>query len=486
MSLRLKARGVLDQLRAQGVAVRNLCIDSRRVQPGDLFLAWPGAAVDGRRFLADAVEMGAAAVCYEAAGAEVTALSVSSIAVPDLALLAGDLAAEVYGQPSEKLWLCGITGTNGKTSVSQWIARALNEASRPCAVVGTLGNGFVDQLEASLNTTPDAVTLHRDLASFVAAGALACAMEVSSIGLHQGRVNGARFRCAVFTNLSRDHLDYHVTMDEYGEAKRLLFERPGLDAAVINLDDPYGRDLALRLKGRVPTLGYTLGNESGADRVLRAENLTMTGTGQRFNVEGQVVNASVLGRFNTSNLLAVMCALLAAGLSPAEAASALERLRPPLGRMQCLGGEGAPLVVVDYAHTPDALENALSTLRETAAARGGRLLCLFGCGGDRDPGKRPLMGAVAERLADAVLLTSDNPRSESPQAILDEIRAGMKTNAQVEPDRALAIACVIAEAAPQDVVLLAGKGHEPYQEIAGKRLPFSDLDQAKQALEKRP
>lgn len=486
MSLRLKARQVLDQLQAQGVAVRNVCIDSRRVQSGDLFLAWPGAVVDGRRFLVDAVAKGAAAVCYEAVGAEVTAISVPSIAVSDLALLAGDLAAEVYGQPSEKLWLCGITGTNGKTSVSQWIARALNGASRPCAVIGTLGNGFVDQLEASPNTTPDAVTLHRDLARFLAQGAAACAMEVSSIGLHQGRVNGARFRCAVFTNLSRDHLDYHGTMDAYGEAKRLLFEHEGLEAAVINLDDPYGRDLARRLQGRVLTIGYTLGNEAGADRVLRADDLTMTATGQRFRTEGQLINASVLGRFNTQNLLAVMGALLAAGLSPAEAAAALERLLPPPGRMQCLGGEKAPLVVVDYAHTPDALENALATLRETAAARGGRLFCLFGCGGDRDPGKRPLMGAVAERLADGVLLTSDNPRSELPQAILDAIRAGMKQQPQVEPDRACAIACIIAEAAQEDVVLLAGKGHEPYQEIAGKRLPFSDLDQAKQALEKRP
>lgn len=480
------ARQVLDQLQARGVTPRGVCIDSRRVQPGDLFLAWPGAALDGRRFIADAVAKGAAAVCFEAAGAEVPALSVPSLAVPNLASLAGNLADAVYGQPSEKLWLCGITGTNGKTSVSQWIAQALSGAGRSCAVIGTLGNGFVDQLEASPNTTPDAVTLHRDLARFAAAGAQACAMEVSSIGLHQGRVNGARFRCAVFTNLSRDHLDYHVDMEAYGEAKRLLFERQGLEAAVINLDDPYGRDLARRLQGRVLTLGYTLGDEAGADRVLRADNLTMTATGQRFSVEGQVVNAALLGRFNTSNLLAVMGALLAAGLSPAEAAAALARLRPPPGRMQCLGGEKTPLVVVDYAHTPDALDNALSTLRETALARGGRLLCLFGCGGDRDPGKRPLMGAVAERLADAVMLTSDNPRSESPEAILSAVRAGMGGEPQIEIDRGRAIARVIAEAAPEDVVLLAGKGHEPYQEIAGQRLPFSDLEQAAQALEKRP
>ncbi|RTL53112.1 MAG: UDP-N-acetylmuramoyl-L-alanyl-D-glutamate--2,6-diaminopimelate ligase [Rhodocyclaceae bacterium] len=482
----MNAGQVLEALQSRGVQPRNLCIDSRRVQPGDVFLAWPGAATDGRRYLADAAAKGAAALCYEADKADVPVFPIPSLAIPNLAGLAGALAHEVYGRPSEKLWLCGVTGTNGKTSVSQWIAQALNEVGRRCAVIGTLGNGFIEHLVDSPNTTPDAVTLHRDLAGFVAAGATACAMEVSSIGLDQGRTNGARFHTAVFTNLTRDHLEYHGTMEAYGAAKARLFHWPGLATAVVNLDDPFGRELAMQLRGRTPTIGYTLEDQDGADQILRAENFIMTATGQRFTVAGENIETPLLGRFNTANLLAVLGALLAAGLPLVQAAASLGKLQAPPGRMERVGGEHGPLVVVDYAHTPDALEKALTTLRETALARKGRLLCLFGCGGDRDPGKRPLMGAVAERLADGVLLTSDNPRSESPQAILDAIAAGMRYPAPQESDRASAIRRLIADAANEDVILLAGKGHEPYQEIAGQRLPFSDTETARRALESRP
>ncbi|GAB2181397.1 hypothetical protein DLREEDagrD3_16200 [Denitratisoma sp. agr-D3] len=515
----MNAAQVLQVLRERGVTVRGLSLDSRRIGPGDVFLAWPGSRQDGRRYIAAAVAAGASAVLYEAADARVPPLSVPALAVPGLATLAGELAHQVYGRPSEQLWLCGITGTNGKTSVSQWIAQALDDATPNktrgassalgvggdqgrgegilpsrrnglggrCAVIGTLGNGFVDRLVESPNTTPDAVTLHRDLADFLAGGATACAMEVSSIGLDQGRTNGARFQVAVFTNLSRDHLEYHGTMAAYAEAKAKLFDTPGLQRAVINLDDPFGRELAARLRGRIPVTGYTLeAGDHEVDLLLRAEHLAMTAVGQRFTVLGRTVEASLLGRFNTSNLLAVLGALLAAGLDQDTAVARLAALRPPPGRMACLGGRHAPLVVVDYAHTPDALEKALTTLRETAEARGGRLLCLFGCGGDRDPGKRPQMGAVAEALADAVLLTSDNPRSEDPEQILDAIAAGMKAAPQRETDRRKAATRLILAADKADVVLLAGKGHETYQEIAGQRYHLSDLEIARLALESRP
>ena len=351
-------------------------------------------------------------------------------------------------------------------------------------MIGTLGNGFPEALDESPNTTPDAITLHAALAGFVANGADACAMEVSSIGLDQGRVNGAAFDVAVFTNLTRDHLDYHGSMANYAAAKEKLFHVPGLGAAVLNLDDPFGMELAAKLKGRVRTIGYTLGRRG---RFLRRRNPACRKSGHdragiEFDLRGVHFAAPVVGRFNAANLLAVTGALLARNERLEDIAAALRTIQAPPGRMQALGGRDEPLVVVDYAHTPDALEKALGVLRETAAARGGRLLCVFGCGGERDPGKRPQMGAVAEALADGVVLTSDNPRGENPQAIIDGILGGMKTSPAIQPDRSRAIAETVAAADARDVILLAGKGHEPYQEIAGVRQPFSDLDAAKSAL----
>lgn len=474
---------ILAELEKQGVKAVSLCLDSRAVQPGDVFVAVKGHQVDGRAYIAQAIARGAAAVLYEAGS--VPEMTVPHVAVDRLDLCSGAIAHLVYGRPSERLWLCGVTGTNGKTSVSQWIAQAMNALGCKCAVIGTLGNGFPGELADSVNTTPDAVGLHRMLAQFGDRGALSCAMEVSSIGLDQGRVNGATFDVAVFTNLTRDHLEYHGDMAAYGAAKAQLFDTPGLKTAVINLDDPFGAQLAARLAGRLRVIGYTLEGHSGADEVLAAEALAMTETGLAFTLNGVRIEAPVVGRFNASNLLAVIGALLAGDETLADIAVALRRIAPPPGRMQALGGQGMPLVVVDYAHTPDALEKALAALRATAAARGGRLTCVFGCGGDRDPGKRPLMGAVAEAGADGVVLTSDNPRSESPQAILAAIRAGMKTPPTVEPDRAAAIRAAILAAAAQDTILIAGKGHEPYQEVAGVRHPFSDLEQAQSALEAR-
>ena len=477
---------ILEQLRTKGVVATRLTADSRRVQPGDVFVAFPGAHVDGRDFIAQAMANGAAAVISEE-GRKVGAGETVIVEVEGLAALSGEIAHLVYGRPSEHMWLAGVTGTNGKTSVSQWIAQVMNFLRHRCAVIGTLGNGFLDALDESPNTTPDAITLHAALAGFIAHGAEACAMEVSSIGLDQGRANGAAFDVAVFTNLTRDHLEYHGTMAAYSAAKERLFFAPGLAAAVLNLDDPFGVALAIKLKGCLHTIGYTLGaaDDSNVDEVLRAEDLSMDAVGIEFDLRGVHFAAPVVGRFNASNLLAVIGTLLVRNERLDDIAVALRSIRPPPGRMQALGGKDEPLVVVDYAHTPDALEKALGVLRETAAARGGRLLCVFGCGGERDPGKRPQMGDVAARLADRVLVTSDNPRGEDPLTIIAGIVAGMPSPRRIEPDRAKAIAEAVAAAGPRDVILLAGKGHELYQEIAGVRHAYSDIEAAKSALEAR-
>jgi UDP-N-acetylmuramoyl-L-alanyl-D-glutamate--2,6-diaminopimelate ligase len=472
---------ILEQLTAQGIEVNNLCADSRAVRPGDVFVAMPGHRTDGRAYIADAVARGAAAVLHEA-GVTV-ATTVPTLAVPGLAVMSGEVANLVYGRPSEQLWMAGVTGTNGKTSVTQWLAQAMQMFDCPCAVIGTLGNGFPHKLVESPNTTPDAITLHRLLADFVENGAVACAMEVSSIGLDQNRIGGVNFDVAVFTNLTRDHLEYHGTMEAYGAAKARLFDWPGLGAAVINLDDPFGAELEASLAGRVRTIGYTLSGKVSHGETLAAQDLTMTATGLAFTLNDRRIEVPVIGRFNAANLLAVIGALVAGEETLDEMVGVLPRLTFPPGRMQAIGGQDAPLAVIDYAHTPDALEKALTTLRETATARGGKLICVFGCGGDRDPGKRPLMGAIAERLADRVLITSDNPRSEDPDAIIAAIAAGMKAKPEIELDRARAISKAFGAADCRDVVLIAGKGHEPYQEIAGVRHPFSDLDHARIALE---
>jgi UDP-N-acetylmuramoyl-L-alanyl-D-glutamate--2,6-diaminopimelate ligase len=481
------AQDVLAALRGVGVEPRSLCADSRAVRPGDVFLAYPGVRSDGRRFIADAVAHGAAALLWEDEGSAPENLPPAppAMGVRGLRSLSGQLADLVYGQPSQHLWVVGVTGTNGKTSVTQWIAQSLTALGRKCAVVGTLGNGYPGRLREGVNTTPEAVSLQSDLSDFVAQGATACAMEVSSTGIVQGRVSGVHFAAAVFTNLTRDNLDDHGTMEAYAEAKRGLFDMPGLEAVVINLDDAVGVDLGRRLAGRgIRRIGFSLSPPPAdcADDLLLAEEISFKDGGVRFKVRGVRIVAPLVGRFNVSNLMAVIGVLLAGGIAPADAAPALAALQPPPGRMETLGGQDQPLVVVDYAHTPDALEKALVTLRETAVARGGRLICLFGCGGNRDHGKRPQMGVLAARLADSVWLTSDNPRDEDPLAILAEIAQGSGPTAHTEPDRARAIAGALAAAEAADVVLLAGKGHETYQEVQGVRLPLSDRDEARRAL----
>ncbi len=477
---------IVADLEGRGVRIANLCADSRAVNPGDVFVALRGHRVDGRQYIAAALARGAAAVIHEAGG--VAALPVPAVGVEGLDRICGELAHQVYGRPSACMRLIGVTGTNGKTSITHWLAQALGAAGTPCALVGTLGNGFPGELVESPNTTPDPITLHRNLAAFAARGARACAMEVSSIGIEEGRVAGAVFDTAVFTNLTRDHLEYHGSMEAYGAAKARLFAWPALKAAVVNLDDAFGARLASDCAGRLRVIGYSLDAEGARDsasalgqlaargvELLVAENLAVGSAGIAFRAAGRDLRSGLIGRFNASNLLAVLGTLMAGGMEADAALAALAGLRPPPGRMETAGGIGQPLAVVDYAHTPDALEKALSTLRETARARGGRLVCVFGCGGDRDPGKRPLMGEVAEALADSVVVTSDNPRFEHPLAIIDAILEGMVSRPAVEPDRARAIALALGEADGADVVLVAGKGHEPYQEVAGVRHPFSDM-----------
>lgn len=487
----LDAESVLHALHGMGVVPRALCVDSRLIKAGEVFVAMPGRNHDGRDFISQAISAGAAAVIWHSEGfVWRETRDIPNVPVANLPEIAGVLAHLVYGRPTASLWTVGVTGTNGKTSVSQWIARALNEAGRKCAVVGTLGEGFLGALQPTRNTTPDAISLHGSLARLLDAGAQAVAMEVSSIGLDQGRVDGVHFDVAVFSNLSRDHLDYHLTMEAYGQAKAKLFAMPGIKHAVINLDDPFGLELAASLKGRVDRIGYTLTHrefgEDIAEVVLTASHLDAGGAGISFHVstreESAEAHAYLIGQFNVSNLLAVIGTLIASGFSLEESTQLTHHLTPPPGRMQVLGGVGEPLVVVDYAHTPDALENVLTALRPNVAARGGKLVCLFGCGGERDHGKRPMMGEIASRLADEVVITSDNPRSEEPQSIIDEVMTGVTGPVQCIVDRGQAIERVLQAAGADDVVLLAGKGHEDYQEIAGTRIAFSDVEAARAGL----
>jgi UDP-N-acetylmuramoyl-L-alanyl-D-glutamate--2,6-diaminopimelate ligase len=404
------------------------------------------------------------------------------------------------------MFTVGVTGTNGKTSCALWTAQALAALGATGAVIGTLGVGLVrgraePAFDATGYTTPDAVLLATELARLRDAGAAALAIEVSSIGLVEHRTAGMHFDVAVFTNLTRDHLDYHGDMDAYEAAKRRLFDWPGLKIAVVNLDDAAGVRIAQHLRSERPevaVIGYTLRAEHDVPAldgvaVLRASNLRSRPNGSEFHVESPygsaVARTHMVGHFNASNALAVLGALLAKGVPLRAALDAIETLVPAPGRMQQIGGQDAPMVVIDYAHTPDALEKTLEALRQVARERGGALWCVFGCGGDRDPGKRPQMGRIAQ-MAEHVLVTSDNPRSEEPRAIIDQIVAGMDphhptSTYQAIEDRAAAILSAVKHAAKPDVILLAGKGHEPYQEIKGRKMPFSDADHAALALSAR-
>jgi UDP-N-acetylmuramoyl-L-alanyl-D-glutamate--2,6-diaminopimelate ligase len=465
--------------------VRGLSMDSRALQPGDAFVALAGAATHGLRHLAQAQAAGVSAVLFEPPVPAGIALPADAVAVDGLRGKLGRIADRFYGQPSQALALAGVTGTNGKTSTVQLIAQALALAGATVGTIGTLGAGLYGQHASGERTTPDVIAVHRLLAQLRDAGATHAAMEVSSHALQQGRVDEVAFRVAVFTNLTRDHLDYHGTMQAYGAAKARLFHWPTLQAVVVNLDDAFGAELIAHVADGLRRIGVSSRGAAGAS--LRAEAPVLSPRGLAFAlVEGSqshVVESPLLGRFNVDNLLAVAGTLRALGWPLADVAAMLPRLSPVDGRMNRVGGDaGKPLVVVDYAHTPDALEQALSSLR---AHTPGRLTCVFGCGGERDRGKRPQMAAIAERGADRVIVTDDNPRGEDGDAIVAGIMEGFaaKDRVEVVRDRAAAIARALAGAGASDDILVAGKGHEATQEVGGVKTPFDDLKVASALLE---
>ena len=473
--------------------------DSRHVQPGDAFIAWPGYATDGRRFVGKALEAGAGACLVEADGVRAFAFDDlyddQVAALADLKSATGWIADAYYGEPSKSLDVVAVTGTNGKTSTAWWTAQALSLLGRRCGVMGTLGIGEPPSRAApgarvvsTGLTTPDPAALHASLRRFVDQGAQACALEASSIGIVEHRLSGLRIAVALFTNFTRDHLDYHGDMAAYWAAKAQLFAWPGLRHAVVNLDDPKGVELAAQLVSTpVQVRGYAV--EAEAD--LAARDVGYRDGGLCFTLhEGTaqaVVQTALIGDYNVSNLLAVIGGLRALGVPLDAAAAVCSELTAVPGRMQRVDAAGQPLAVIDYAHTPDALDKALAALKPLAAQRGGQLWCVFGCGGNRDTTKRPLMGGIAHRGADRVVVTSDNPRHEPPEAILEHIVAGIHASEAVAviADRRDAITQALVQADARDVVLIAGKGHEDYQEIAGVKHAFSDVDEAQAALQRR-
>lgn len=464
------------------VALTGICNDSRRVQGGDLFLACRGGQFDGSRFIDDAIERGAVAVLCDSHYSG--SASVPVIEWADLAAQQGELAQAFYRRPAAAMQMIGITGTNGKTSCSHFVAQAMSRLGQKTAVIGTTGNGFVDALQAATHTTPDAVQLQQLLAQLRDQGAVAVAMEVSSHALEQDRVAEVEFEQAVFTNLSRDHLDYHGSMQAYADAKAKLFIGSGIKRAVINTDDKFGLQLWQQLPAAIESIAIGSQPVAGA-RQLWIKNCQLNERGIQAKVDspwGELqVDSPLLGQFNLYNLLSALAVLVGAGQEPQSALAALNQLQGVEGRMQAFTAADKPLVVVDYAHTPDALEKALLSLRQHCS---GQLWCLFGCGGNRDPGKRPLMASIAEQHADRVLVTSDNPRSEDPDAIIEQVMQGLQSPqlAEQQRDRRVAIETMIKQASAGDVVLVAGKGHEDYQEIDGTRHPFSDIEIVNQCL----
>ncbi len=480
-----------------GIAVSDVSLDSRAVTPGGLFLACAGRRTHGLVGATAAVEAGARAVLWEPAPGQAPPPGLAArahvAAVPGLSRQAGRIAARFFDSPSAALAVAGITGTNGKTTSAWLLAQALGQAGRRCGYVGTLGVGLPPAVAPGEYTTADAVAVQRQLASLRVAGAECVAMEVSSHALDQARVDAVEFRVAAFTNLTRDHLDYHGTMAAYGEAKARLFAWPTLQARVFNVDDTFGATLAaIAAPGRRIVVARSAEGFEAAARLerggalsLRADAVRPTADGLEFRVAGAfgtaMVRIALIGEFNVDNALLVLGCLLALDLPLEAAVAALAHCQAPAGRMEAIGGAGRPLAIVDYAHTPDALAKALRAAR--AHCRG-RLHVVFGCGGERDAGKRPQMGAVAADLADVIVITDDNPRGEAPQRIVADIVAGLPAGVRaiVIHDREQAIRDALAGAVAGDVVLVAGKGHEDYQVVGGARRPFSDQRIARAAL----
>lgn len=487
MKSRLRSLPICDlaKLRPFYKKVKYAQSDSRLVKSGDLFFAFPGQVFDGRDYIIDAIKQGASAIFWEPGAPFYWDKNwhCPNVPVEQLAQHAGVIMADILDYPGCTIPITGVTGTNGKTSITHWLAQAYQVLNKKVAIIGTIGNGFLNQLFSSTHTTPDALINQALLAQYCQQGAEAVVMEVSSHGLDQGRVNGVPFKTAIFTNLTRDHLDYHGTMSAYGAAKRLLFYWEGLQNAIINLDDPFGAKLAQELKNQpinLLTYGFNQGD-------IQATSLNVSRGSLLMNVKtpwGSILlnNAQLIGRFNAVNLLACLGALCIDSIPLKDAADALAKIEPVCGRMQRLEKPKKPLVIIDYAHTPDALEKTLMALADICSKKS-KLYCVFGCGGDRDKGKRPLMGAVAAKIADVVVVTSDNPRTEDPFAIMQDILAGMSHQlVHVEADRLQAIFWAIQQATAKDIILITGKGHEQYQDIGGKKIPFSDYQIAQEAL----
>ena len=469
-----------------------LALDSRKVKPGDLFFACKGVNDDGTKYIDAAIENGAVAILsdtVEDRHACPDARSVPIFYYPDLHKIIGNVAAKFYGYPAEKMTIIGVTGTNGKTSITQFIAKALGMFGKKCGIIGTIGVGFPDELVNTGLTTPDAITVQSTLFDFLKEGAEAVAIEASSHSLVQNRLQSVSFKIGIFTNLTRDHLDYHRTFDEYFLAKKILFQFPSLEHALINIDDEYGRKLITSLPKNITAIGYSASGNTLKNNnfpLIQTSNIKILPNGFELNVltpwgEGEL-HSTLLGRFNIDNLLAVLGALCVMGFDFNAVVKTLEKLTTVRGRMEALGGGAKPLVVIDYAHTPDALLKALLSLREHCH---GKLICVFGCGGDRDRGKRPIMGEMAERYSDYFIITNDNPRTEDEKQIMHDILAGLSSPnlAHIEYDREKAINFAIKSANAGDVVLIAGKGHEDYQILGKEKIHFDDVEKSVIALQ---
>jgi UDP-N-acetylmuramoyl-L-alanyl-D-glutamate--2,6-diaminopimelate ligase len=467
--------------------ITGLTLDSRAVQAGDLFFAFPGLQLDGREFIAEAVSKGAAAILAEADSQEVTFLkNIPVIPIKNLKFKIGAFASVFYGQPTQSLRIIGVTGTNGKTSCTYFIAQALAQLNIPCGIIGTLGSGLLGNVQPTGFTTPDAITLQAIFANLLAQGAQVVAMEVSSHSIDLGRIEGIPFEVAIFTNLTRDHLDYHGDMETYGNVKKRLFDNPYVNHAVINADDAFGATMLSALKETKNLLSYSVSPSATIVPQITADQIRSNTKGLSARIatpwgEGGI-QLALMGQFNLSNILAVTAALCLLDIPLDEVLQCMSNLKPVPGRMETVGDlEDAPLVVVDYAHTPDALEKVLLALRQHVP---GKLYCIFGCGGDRDKGKRPIMGKIAEQCADVVILTNDNPRHEDPTQIVADILAGISQPEQVivQHDRSKAIQDIIQCAVAGDGIVVAGKGAETYQQIGDSKIPMNDGEIVKKSL----
>lgn len=487
MSRAMALRDLLPDVAAvpEDTVITGLVQDSRAIRPGDAFVAIGGFGTHGLHFTDAARTAGASAILFEPpVPAEIESMPGDAIAVAGLRARMGQMADTFHGRPSHAMTMVGVTGTSGKTSTVQLLAQAFEVLGARAGTIGTLGAGLHGALEPNGFTTPLVLQTHALLADMRDAGAQAVAMEVSSHALDQGRVDAVHYDVAVFTNLTRDHLDYHGDMAGYGAAKAKLFVRDGLKAAVINIDDAFGATLPATLDSGVRAITVSAKGDASADITARDIALNDRGIAFALCIGGEAlpVQAALLGRFNVDNLLSVAGVLTALGHAPQAIVRVLESLQPIAGRMNRLGGDTQPLVVVDYSHKPDPLQQALQSLRGHLR---GELVCVFGCGGERDTGKRPQMAAIAEAHADRVIVTDDNPRRENGDAIVADILAGFAhaDAVTVERDRRRAIERAIAEARPGDIVLIAGKGHEPYQEIDGVQHAFDDRLVAQAALD---